>query len=54
MINYVLAMLAGAAVLMFWPVSRDPLVRMSSRSLAGLVFSVGLLGFLSRLFLTGA
>lgn len=49
--NYVMAMLAGAAVLMFWPISRDRFVRNSSRSLAAIVFSIGLLGFMSRLLL---
>lgn len=52
MTNYLMAMGAGAAVLMFWPTSRDRLVRQSSTGLAALVFSIGLLGCMSRLLLT--
>lgn len=51
MTNYILTMLVGFAVLLFWPVSRDRVIRASSRSLAALVFSIGLLGFMSKLLL---
>ena len=51
MTNYIMAMMAGFAVLVFWPVSRDRLVRASSQSLAALVFSIGLVGAMSRLML---
>jgi len=51
MTNYILAMFAGMAVLMFWPVSRDKLIRTSSKSLAVVVFSIGLFGMMSRLLL---
>lgn len=51
MIQYILTMLAGFAVLIFWPVSREKLIRNASKSLAVVVFSVGLLGFMSKLLL---
>ncbi|MBU3992133.1 MAG: hypothetical protein KKA12_06260 [Alphaproteobacteria bacterium] len=46
---YILTMLAGFAVLIFWPVSRDKLIRNASKSLAVVVFSVGLVGLMSQL-----
>lgn len=51
MTNYILTMLVGFAVLMFWPLSRDRVIRASSRSLAAVVFTVGLVGFMSKLLL---
>ncbi len=48
---YILTMLAGFAVLIFWPVSRDRLIRNASKSLAVVVFSVGLFGLMSKLLL---
>jgi len=51
MMNYIMAMMVGFAVLVFWPVSRDRLVRTSSKTLAALVFSIGLVGAMSRLLI---
>lgn len=51
MTNYILTMLAGFAVLLFWPVSRDRVIRASSRSLAAVVFTIGLVGFVSKLLI---
>jgi len=51
MTNYIMAMMVGFAVLVLWPVSRDRFVRTSSKSLAALVFSIGLLGAMSRLLM---
>lgn len=51
MTQYLVTMLAGGAVLWFNPVSRDRLVRKSSTALAGLVFALGLVGFMTRLVL---
>jgi hypothetical protein len=51
MMNYVLAMMAGFAVLVLWPLSRDKLVRNTAKTLATLVFTIGLLGAVSRLLL---
>ncbi|MBC2666950.1 hypothetical protein H7F51_15635 [Novosphingobium flavum] len=51
MTNYLLTMFVGFAVLVMWPVSRDRFVRASSRSLAAIVFSIGLVGFMSKLLL---
>ena len=48
---YLVTMLAGGAVLWFNPVSKDRLVRKSSTALAGLVFALGLVGFMTRLVL---
>ncbi len=51
MTNYVLAMMAGISVLMFWPVSRSKPMRQTATVLAALVFSIGLFGLMSRLLL---
>ena len=51
MTNYVLAMMAGISVLMFWPVSRSKPVRHAAKTLAALVFTIGLFGMMSRLLL---
>jgi hypothetical protein len=47
----ILTMLVGFAVLILWPVSRDKLIRNSSRSLAGVTFTVGLISLMSKLLL---
>ena len=52
MTNYILAMCVGFAVLMFWPLSRSKAMRQTARALAGMVFSIGLFGMMSRLFLS--
>lgn len=51
MTNYIMTMLVGFAVLIFWPLSRDKVIRSSSRSLAAVVFTIGLVGFVSKLLL---
>ena len=51
MTQSILTMLVGFAVLVCWPVSRNRLVRNSSKSLAAVVFSVGLVTFMSKLLL---
>ena len=47
----IFTMLAGFAVLVFWPVSRSRAIRNSSKSLAVVVFTVGLVSFMSKLLL---
>lgn len=51
MTQYLVTMLSGGAVLWFNPVSKDRLVRKSSTALAGIVFALGLVGFMTRLIL---
>lgn len=51
MTQYLMTMMVGAAVLWFNPVSKDRLVRKSSTALAGVVFALGLVGFMTRLVL---
>jgi hypothetical protein len=50
MMTYVLVMLAGIAVLVLAPISRERTMRTATQGLAGLVFAVGLVFFMARLF----
>jgi len=50
MMTYVLVMLIGIAVLVMAPLSRERGTRNATQGLAGLVFAVGLVFFMARLF----
>jgi uncharacterized membrane protein YgdD (TMEM256/DUF423 family) len=50
MMTNILVMLAGIAVLAMAPISRERYMRTATQSLAGLVFAVGLVFFVARLF----
>jgi len=50
MMTYILVMLAGIAVLILAPISRERSTRTATQGLAGLVFAVGLTFFVARLF----
>ncbi|MFC3173196.1 hypothetical protein ACFOD9_02905 [Novosphingobium bradum] len=50
MMAYILVMLAGIAVLVLAPISRERAVRTATQGTAGLVFAVGLVFFMARLF----
>jgi len=50
MMAYILVMLAGIAVLILAPLSRQRAVRTATQTLAGLVFAVGLVFFVAQLF----
>jgi|KBSSwiStaDraftv2_1062776.scaffolds.fasta_scaffold11876_3 hypothetical protein len=50
MLTYILVMLTGVAVLLMAPISRTRTVRTATQGLAGLVFAVGLVCFMARLF----
>lgn len=50
MMNYVLVMLAGIAVLVMAPIPRERGMRNATQGLAGLVFAVGLVFFMANLF----
>ena len=49
MTQYLLTARAGGGVLWFYPQSKDQMIRKSSTVLAGLVFALGLIGFMYRL-----
>lgn len=50
MMIYILVMLAGIAVLVMAPLSRERATRTATQGLAGLVFAVGLVFFVAHLF----
>jgi uncharacterized membrane protein YgdD (TMEM256/DUF423 family) len=50
MLVNILVMLAAIAVLVLAPLSREKNVRTATQGLAGLVFAVGLVFFMARLF----
>ena len=50
MMTYILVMLAGIAVLVLAPIPREKVMRTTTQGLAGLVFAVGLVFFVARLF----
>lgn len=50
MMTYILVMLTGIAVLVMAPLPRQKATRTATQGLAGLVFAVGLVFFVARLF----
>ncbi len=54
MTQYLLTALAGGGVLWFYPQSKNRMIRKTSSVLAGLVFAIGLIGFLYRLVIPEA
>jgi hypothetical protein len=45
----IMGMFAGLGILMFIPLSKDWLIRQSWRALGGVLFSAGLVGFISTI-----
>jgi len=50
----ILAMIVGAALLIFLPMPRDQLARVASQGLGALLFAVGLVGLVFTLFAQAA
>lgn len=50
MLTHVLVMLTAIAVLVLAPISRERGIRTATQGLAGLVFAVGLVFLMARLF----